>query len=284
MSKDVADKLLTETAKPRPGRGAPGGQRCSSPTSAPTPASPRARGRAPDRGDAQRVLHLHGGRRSSTTSGILDKFIGDAIMAVFGAPFSRPEIDPVNAVSTALDMDAALARYNEERAAAGPAAHRHRHRHLRGRGGLRQHRLREAHGLHGHRGRGQPGLALEGATKQYGARIMISEFTQASVGQRFVMRELDRIRVKGKSGPVRDLRGAGRAGRAAARGDGAAARAHERGDGRSIASAAWREALRRVRAAGRTPARGRGVRAVRRSAAGYFLEHLPETTGTACGT
>src|SRR6185436_10055926 len=51
--------------------------------------------------------------------GILDKFIGDAIMAVFGAPFSRPDVDPVNAVSTALNMQTQLAAYNEERRGRG---------------------------------------------------------------------------------------------------------------------------------------------------------------------
>jgi adenylate cyclase len=44
---------------------------------------------------------------------------------------------------------------------------------------------------------------LESATKQYGARIMISEFTRAKVGDGFLTRELDRIRVKGKQDAVR---------------------------------------------------------------------------------
>jgi adenylate cyclase len=44
---------------------------------------------------------------------------------------------------------------------------------------------------------------LESATKQYGARIMISEFTKALIGSGFVMRELDNIKVKGKTLPVK---------------------------------------------------------------------------------
>jgi adenylate cyclase len=40
---------------------------------------------------------------------------------------------------------------------------------------------------------------LEGATKMYGASIMISEFTNARVADKFLTRELDVIQVKGKT-------------------------------------------------------------------------------------
>src|ERR671930_1829363 len=50
--------------------------------------------------------------------GTLDKFIGDAVMAVFGAPIAHPD-HAVRAVKTALDMQAGIAELNERRASEG---------------------------------------------------------------------------------------------------------------------------------------------------------------------
>ncbi len=47
------------------------------------------------------------------------------------------------------------------------------------------------------------GSRLEGANKEYGTAIMISEFTQEKVKGRFPVRELDLLRVVGKEQPVR---------------------------------------------------------------------------------
>ena len=46
------------------------------------------------------------------------------------------------------------------------------------------------------------GARLEGTNKEYGTRIIISENTYALVKDHFIVRELDNIRVKGKSKPV----------------------------------------------------------------------------------
>lgn len=60
-----------------------------------------------------REIHRHGGT--------VEKYIGDAVMAVFGLPLAH-EDDPVRAVRAALDMQAALRSFNEERLALDPAA------------------------------------------------------------------------------------------------------------------------------------------------------------------
>lgn len=46
------------------------------------------------------------------------------------------------------------------------------------------------------------GARLEGTNKQYGTNIIISEFTYGLVKGKFIFRELDNIRVKGKNKPV----------------------------------------------------------------------------------
>lgn len=46
------------------------------------------------------------------------------------------------------------------------------------------------------------GARLEGTNKEYGTNIIISEFTYGLVRDKFVVRELDNIRVKGKNKPV----------------------------------------------------------------------------------
>ncbi|HBE29238.1 MAG TPA: hypothetical protein DDW25_10150, partial [Ktedonobacter sp.] len=55
--------------------------------------------------------------------GTVEKYIGDAVMAVFGIPFAH-EDDPDRAIRAALDMQAALARFNEQRLAQDPEATR----------------------------------------------------------------------------------------------------------------------------------------------------------------
>src|SRR3954453_23259781 len=50
---------------------------------------------------------------SAAQGGVVDKFIGDAVMVLFGAPTAH-EDDPLRAVRAALAMQAALERFNLE--------------------------------------------------------------------------------------------------------------------------------------------------------------------------
>jgi len=46
------------------------------------------------------------------------------------------------------------------------------------------------------------GSRLEGINKVYGTQVIVSEFTKAEIGNKFITRKLDRIVVKGKTKPV----------------------------------------------------------------------------------
>ena len=54
-------------------------------------------------------------------NGIVDKYMGDAIMAFFGSPLKRPD-DALQAVLSALEMQEALAAFNRHQAEIGQAA------------------------------------------------------------------------------------------------------------------------------------------------------------------
>jgi adenylate cyclase len=56
------------------------------------------------------VIFRHGGT--------LDKYVGDGVMALFGAPYAT-ERDPVKAVRAAIDIQRAVVALNDQRAAAG---------------------------------------------------------------------------------------------------------------------------------------------------------------------
>lgn len=134
--------------------------------------------------------------------GILDKYIGDAIMAVFGTPFARPD-DARNAVRCALAMLERLEQFNRRQAHLGEPT-------VKVRIGINTDEV--VVGNIGCQRRMDytvigdgVNLAsrLESANKRYGTRLMISESTALAVGDSFALREIDTVRVPGRRRPVR---------------------------------------------------------------------------------
>jgi len=133
--------------------------------------------------------------------GMLDKFIGDAIMAVFGTPLAHDD-DPDRAVRTAIAMLRALDGYNERRRDEGRGT-------IDIRIGVNTDVI-----VSGNIGSPKRmdytvigdgvNLAsrLESACKAYGARIMVSEYTFGRLRGTYRSREIDRTIVKGKTKPV----------------------------------------------------------------------------------
>jgi adenylate cyclase len=134
--------------------------------------------------------------------GVLDKFIGDAIMALFGAPLPREE-HALLACQSALEMRQRLELLNRSRVERGQAAIKIGIGISSGEvlcGNIGSEKRMEYTAI----GDGvNLASRLEGANKLYGTDIMISEFTYHHVRDRVLVRELDHIRVKGKDQPVR---------------------------------------------------------------------------------
>lgn len=133
--------------------------------------------------------------------GMLDKFIGDAIMAVFGIPVVHND-DEDRAVRTAIAMIRELHAWNIKRVEEGKMP-------LDIGIGLNTDTV--VSGNIGSQKRMDftiigdgVNLAarLESACKQYGAHILISEFTYAKLKDTYRTREVDYVVVKGKTEPV----------------------------------------------------------------------------------
>lgn len=128
-------------------------------------------------------------------NGFIDKFIGDAIMALF------PQ-SPADAVAAAVAIRRRLATYNAERRAEGAVEVRigagiHT-------GALMLGTIGEEKRLETTVIADAVNLAsrLEGITKLYGAGIIVSEASLARMGDGFHTRILDTVRVKGKNDTV----------------------------------------------------------------------------------
>jgi adenylate cyclase len=134
--------------------------------------------------------------------GVVDKYIGDAVMAFWGAPLPDPE-HARSAVRCALAMRRrcdelrplwkeqygtevfARAGVNSGHAVVGNMGSKHKYNYTV---------MGDMVNL---------ASRLEGANKPYGTYLMISEFAYAEVGEIVDVRELDLLTVKGKEQPVR---------------------------------------------------------------------------------
>jgi adenylate cyclase len=135
-----------------------------------------------------------------TQRGTIDKYIGDAIMAFWNAPVDLAD-HAERAVQTALDMQAALPKLNEEFAARGWP-------HVKIGVGVNTGRMsvgnmgsqfRMSYTVMGDAV--NLGSRLEGITKQYGVGILVTATTVAADTVHAFMK-IDDVRVKGKEVPV----------------------------------------------------------------------------------
>jgi adenylate cyclase len=142
---------------------------------------------------------------------MVDKYIGDAIMAVFGTPVRQPD-HAVQACLAALEMEAAVEAHYAAADENGPPPFRSR---------IGIHTGRIVVGNIGTERRADytaigdavnVAARLEAANKLYGTRILISQATYEEASAAVAVRELDRLRVPGKEEPIRIYEVMGRAG------------------------------------------------------------------------
>jgi adenylate cyclase len=139
------------------------------------------------------------------TGGVVDKFIGDSVMAVWGAPLSTgsPALDAMNSVRTALMMRSALQEFNKDRgegkksivkigcgintgeAIAGQIGSRSR---------MEYTVIGDAVNL---------ASRTEALNKPFGTDILITENTYNLIGDHLITEEMPLVTVKGKEKPVR---------------------------------------------------------------------------------
>jgi adenylate cyclase len=134
--------------------------------------------------------------------GYVDKYIGDSIVAVFGAPVDDPD-HAANAVRAALRCRSQLEELN--RTAAAFRGHTLGHRIGINSGEALVGNIGSPHRFNYTVMSDAVNLAsrLEGGNKYFGTSIMVSETTVAQTKAAFVWRELDAIRVKGRIQPVK---------------------------------------------------------------------------------
>ena len=138
-----------------------------------------------------------------SANGTLDKFIGDAILAVWGNIHSEgAERDAERAVTTALRMQHSLALLNADWLARGMPMLRM---------GIGINYGEVIFGNIGSMEKAEPTVIgdpvnlasrLEGLTKEYGLEIILGESVAELVREKFFLQQVDYVQVKGKSQPI----------------------------------------------------------------------------------
>ena len=133
--------------------------------------------------------------------GTIDKYIGDAIMAFWGAPLADKQ-HVMNATLAAMEMHKAVRELDADFEKSGWPK-------LNIGVGLNTGKMnvgnmgsefRRAYTVMGDSV--NLGARLEGLTKEYGVNLLISEFTRNGLPSEWAFREVDSVEVKGKSEPV----------------------------------------------------------------------------------
>jgi adenylate cyclase len=134
--------------------------------------------------------------------GVVDKFIGDAIMAVWGAPKSSGE-DPYFAVKACIEMRIALNELNERRGVRGQTPIKI---------GIGIHSGRAISGTIGSSERMEYTVIgdtvnvtsrIESSTKAFGTDLLVSDATAKIIGEKFVLEFAGAAEVKGKTEPLK---------------------------------------------------------------------------------
>jgi len=134
--------------------------------------------------------------------GTLSEYVGDELLAIFGAPVDQPD-NASRACRSALAMDKRLKEMRKEWAEQGRPA-------LKARIGLNTGRMlvgnlgsrhRFSYGVVGDNV--NLGSRLEGLCGIYGVNILVSETTANQASKSFILREIDQVRVKGRVQPVK---------------------------------------------------------------------------------
>jgi class 3 adenylate cyclase len=143
--------------------------------------------------------------------GYVDKFIGDAVMAIWGAPLDDAEAER-HAVNAAIDAQAALVDFNDKLVRERPGTPRLHTRIGINSGPAVVGNMGSRTRLNYTVGGDTVNLAarLEGANKVYGSSILIGGDTANALGEGYVMRCVDYLVVKGKAEPVRAYEVVGR--------------------------------------------------------------------------